>query len=54
MAANSFKAAGAPELGLNGNAEGDASDAGMVFTQLPGGITDATMEEIRDYFIKDK
>jgi len=49
-----LKAAGAPELGLNGNAEGDASDAGMVFTQLPGGITDATMEEIRDYFMKEK
>ncbi len=49
-----LKAAGAPEFGLNGNAEGDASDAGMVFTQLPCGITDATMEEIRDYFMKDK
>ncbi len=46
-----LKAAGAPEFGLNGNAEGDASDAGMVFTQLPGGITDATMEEIRDFFM---
>jgi len=49
-----LKAAGAPELGLNGNAEGDASDAGMVFTQMPGGITDATMEEIRDFFMKSK
>ncbi|MBE0654669.1 MAG: hypothetical protein IH594_12770 [Bacteroidales bacterium] len=47
-----LKAAGAPELGHNGNAEGDASDAGMVFSQLPGGITDATMEEIRDFFVK--
>lgn len=48
-----LKAAGAPEIGHNGNAEGDASDAGMVFTQLPGGITDATMEEIKDFFIED-
>lgn len=47
-----LKAAGAPELGLNGNAEGDASDAGMVFSQIPGGITDATMEEIQDFFMK--
>ncbi len=47
-----LKAAGAPELGNNGNAEGDASDAGMVFSQMPGGITDATMEEIRDFFMK--
>lgn len=47
-----LKAAGAPELGHNGNAEGDASDSGMVFTQMPGGITDATMEEIRDFFMK--
>ncbi len=47
-----LKAAGAPELGHNANAEGDASDAGMVFTQLPGGVTDATMDEIRDYFMK--
>ncbi len=47
-----LKAAGAPEIGHNGNAEGDASDAGMVFSQLLGGITDATMEEIRDYFMK--
>ncbi|MGB5821132.1 MAG: hypothetical protein WBG90_16730, partial [Saonia sp.] len=48
-----LEAAGAPELGLNGNAEGDASDAGMVFTQLPGGTTDASMEEIRDFFMKE-
>ncbi len=47
-----LKAAGAPELGHSGNAEGDASDAGMVFTQLPGGITDATMEEIKYFFMK--
>lgn len=47
-----LKAAGAPELGHNANAEGDASDAGMVFTQLPGGITDATMDEIIDFFMK--
>lgn len=46
-----LKAAGAPELGHNANAEGDASDAGMVFTQLPGGITDTTMEEIRKFFM---
>ncbi len=46
-----LKAAGAPDLGHNGNAEGDASDAGMVFSQLPGGKTDATMDEIRDYFM---
>lgn len=46
-----LKAAGAPELGLNGNAEGDSSDAGNVFGALPGGVTDATMEEIRDYFL---
>lgn len=46
-----LKAAGAPELGHNANAEGDASDAGMVFTQLPGGITDATMEEIKLFFM---
>jgi len=46
-----LKAAGKPELGLNGNAEGDASDAGMVFALLPGGRTDATMEEIRAYFL---
>jgi hypothetical protein len=48
-----LKAAGAPEIGHNANAEGDASDAGMVFTQLPGGITDATMEEIKDSFMKE-
>jgi hypothetical protein len=46
-----LKAAGAPEFGHNGNAEGDASDAGMVFAILPGGRTDATMEDIRDYFM---
>ena len=45
-----LSAAGRPEQGLNGNAEGDASDAGMVFTVLPGGNSDATMEEIRAYF----
>ena len=43
-------AAGRPELGLNGNAQGDASDAGMVFAVLPGGNPDATMEEIQEYF----
>ncbi len=43
-------AAGRPELGLNGNAQGDASDAGMVFAVIPGGNSDATMEEIREYF----
>lgn len=48
-----LKAAGAPELGHNANAEGDASDAGMVFSQLPGGLTDANMEEIKDYFMKE-
>lgn len=46
-----LKAAGAPELGKNGNAEGDASDAGMVFAVLPGGKTDATMDEIRMFFL---
>jgi hypothetical protein len=46
-----LKAAGAAELGHNADAEGDASDAGMVFGQLPGGNTDATMDEIRAYFI---
>lgn len=48
-----LKAAGAPEIGRNGNAEGDASDAGMVFAILPGGRIDATMEEIRDYFMSN-
>jgi hypothetical protein len=43
-------AAGRPEQGLNGNAEGDASDAGMVFAVLPGGTSDASMEEIQAYF----
>jgi hypothetical protein len=46
-----LQAAGKPGIGHNGNAEGDAPDAGMVFAQLPGEITDATMEEIRDYFL---
>jgi hypothetical protein len=46
-----LKAAGKPEIGHNGDAEGDASDAGMVYSQLPGGISDATMDEIRDYFL---
>jgi hypothetical protein len=47
-----LKAAGAPEIGHNGNAEGDASDAGMVFGYILGQPTDATMEEIRDFFMK--
>jgi hypothetical protein len=46
-----LKAAGAPELGHNGNAEADASDAGMVFGQLPGGSTDADMDDIRKFFM---
>jgi hypothetical protein len=46
-----LKAAGAPELGHNGNAEADASDAGMVFGQMPGGKTDATMDDIRAFFL---
>jgi hypothetical protein len=46
-----LKAAGAPELGHNGNAEADASDAGMVFGQMPGGKTDATMDEIKAFFL---
>ena len=49
-----LKAAGAPELGHNANSEGDASDAGMVFSQLPGGITDATMDEIQEFFMNDE
>ena len=47
------RAAGAPEIGHNGNAEGDASDAGMVFALVPGGATDATMEDIKNYFMKN-
>jgi len=46
-----LKAAGAPELGHNGNAEADASDAGMVFGQMPGGETDATMDDIQTFFL---
>jgi hypothetical protein len=46
-----LKAAGAPELGLNGNAEGDGSDAGMVFGYVLGQSTDATMDDIRDFFM---
>lgn len=46
-----LKAAGDPELGHNSNAEGDASDAGMVFAMLPGGRSDATMEEIQHFFL---
>ena len=49
-----LKAAGAPEIGHNGNAEADASDAGMVFGQLPGGTTDADMNDIRDFFMNDR
>ncbi len=45
-------AAGAPELGHNGDAEADASDAGLVFGQLPGGTTDASMNDIRDFFMR--
>ncbi|QDU90687.1 hypothetical protein Pla175_40960 [Pirellulimonas nuda] len=44
-----LKAAGAPELGHNANAEGDASDAAMVYV-LMGGQTDATMDEIKTFF----
>ena len=43
-------AAGRPGLGLNGNAQGDASDAGMVYTVIPGGNSDATMKDIQDFF----
>jgi len=46
-----LKAAGAPEIGHNGDAEGDASDAAMVYIQLPGGQTDATMEDIKSFFM---
>lgn len=49
-----LKAAGAPELGHNGNAEADASDAGMVFGLLPGGTTDADMNDIRTFFMDDR
>lgn len=46
-----LKAAGAPEIGHNGNAEGDASDAGMVFAVLPAGLTDPNMNEIKSFFM---
>lgn len=46
-----LKAAGAPALGHNGNAEGDASDAGMIFGAVLGNPTDATMEDIRNFFM---
>lgn len=48
-----LKAAGAPEIGHNGNAEGDASDAGMIFGYVLGQPTDATMEEIQEYFMNN-
>ncbi len=45
--------AGDPARGHNANAEGDASDAGMVFAMLPGGNSDANMEELHAYFLGD-
>ncbi len=48
-----LKAAGAPEIGHNGNAEGDASDAGMVFGYVLGQSTHATMEDIKRFFLNN-
>ncbi len=38
-------------FGHNSNAEADASDAGMVFGQMPRGKTDATMDDIQIFFL---